>query len=130
MKLNARSATSTISTFRCRSRTKTPPQTTILRRPPSRTSSCSASSRTTMAGSATLRPTIHTALPGTSGFGSSSSLPPASPSRSTGQRIAPWRSSTSFQPTLPQGPAHRSHHLRPGTLRAGGSSRAALLSRR
>jgi len=45
-----------------------------------------------------LRPTIQTALPGTSGFGSSSSLPPASPSRSIGQRIAPWRSSTSFQP--------------------------------
>ena len=39
-----------------------------------------------------------TALPGTSGFGSSSSLPPASPSRSIGQRIVPWRSSSSLQP--------------------------------
>ena len=29
------------------------------------------------------------------------------------------RSSTSFNPTLPRPPAHRSHHLRPGNLRAG-----------
>jgi hypothetical protein len=53
--------------------------------------SYSASSRAAMAGSVTLRPTIQTALPGTSGFSSSSSLPLASPSRLTGQSIAPWR---------------------------------------
>ena len=38
------------------------------------------------------------ALLGASAFGSSDLLPPASPSRSTGQRIAPWRSPTSYQP--------------------------------